>query len=108
MNDKIDLEDDISRVWTIKDDIELLIWRYVDHPAHMTEDEVWNHLSGIASRLDLFCEKLWYSYCKKFELDAYATAEALAYRAEFLNGIRKAAEKAEKVEKAMKKKVKKK
>ncbi len=103
MNDSIDLEDDISRVWTVKDDIELLIWRYVDHPVHMTENEVWNHLSGIASRLDLFCEKLWDSYCKKFQLDAYATPEALAYRAEFLKGIREAADKVEKVEKKVKK-----
>ena len=108
MNDKIDLEDDIQKIWTVKDDMDLLIWRYVDHPRHMTEDEVWNHLAAISSRLDLLCEKLWDSYCKKFQLDQYATPEALAYRAEFLNGIRKAAEKAEKVEKAMKKKVKKK
>jgi hypothetical protein len=105
MNDKIDLENDITRIWSVKDDIELLIWRYIDHPAHMTEDEVWNHLSGIASRLDLFCEKLWDSYCKKFELNAYATEEALAYRDEWFKSLKEAAEKAEK---ATKKKVKKK
>ena len=102
MNNKIDLEDDISRVWSVKDDIELLIWRYVDHPAHMSEDEVWNHLAGIASRLDLFCEKLWDTYCRKFELDAYATPEKIAYRNEFLKGIREAADKADKVEKKAK------
>jgi hypothetical protein len=105
MNNDIDLEDDIQKVWTVKDDIELLIWRYVDHPKHMNEDEVWNHLAGIASRLDLYCEKLWDTYCKKFELDDYATPEKLAYRAEFLKGIREAADRAEK---ATKKKGKKK
>jgi len=104
MNEAIDLEDAISSVWAVKDDIELLIWRFIDHPQHMTEDEVWNHLAGIASILDLKCEKLWDTYCKKFELDAYATPEALAYRAEFLKGIREAAEKAEKAEKKAKKK----
>lgn len=104
MNEAIDLEDAITNVWTVKDDIELLIWRYVDHPAVMTEDEVWNHLSGIASRLDLLCEKLWDSYCRKFQLDAYATEEALAYRAEWLKGLKEAAQKAEK---ATKKKAKK-
>jgi hypothetical protein len=104
MNDKIDLEDAISNVWVTKNDIELLIWRYIDHPAPMTEDEVWNHLAGIASILDLRCEKLWDTYCKKFELDHYATPEKLAYRAEFLKGIREAAEKAEKAEKKAKKK----
>ena len=104
MNDAIDLEDAISSVWAVKEDIELLIWRFIDHPVHMTEDEVWNHLAGLASVLDLRCEKLWDSYCKKFQLDAYATPEALAYRAEFLKGIREAAEKAEKAEKKAKKK----
>jgi hypothetical protein len=93
MNDAIDMEDDITKIWSVKDDIELLIWRYIDHPKHMTEDEVWNHLAGIASRLDLYCEKLWDTYCKKFELDAYATAEALAYRAEWLKGLREATDK---------------
>lgn len=104
MNDKIYMEDDITRIWSVKDDIELLIWRYIDHPAHMTEDEVWNHLSGISSRLDLYCEKLWDTYCKKFELDAYATEEAIAYRAEWFKGLKEAASK---VEKATKKKGKK-
>jgi len=104
MNNAIDMEDDITRIWSVKDDIDLLIWRFVDHPAVMTDDEVWNHLAGISSRLDLLCEKLWDTYCKKFQLDAYATEEALAYRAEWFKGLREAAEKAEKAEKKRKKK----
>ena len=96
MNNAIDLEDAITNVWSVKEDIDLLVWRFVDHPTPMTEDEVWNHLAGISSRLDLLCEKLWDTYCKKFELDAYATPEALAYRAEFLKSIREAAEKTKK------------
>ena len=104
MNDKVDLEDAITNVWAIKEDIELLIWRYIDHPAVMTEDEMGNHLAGLASALDLRCEKLWDAYCKKFELDAYATPEALAYRAEWFKGLREAAKKADKAEKKAKKK----
>jgi len=104
MKTPFDLEDDIQKVWSVKDDIDLLIWRFVDHPAVMTDDEVWNHLAGISSRLDLLCEKLWDTYCKKFQLDAYATPEALAYRAEWFKGLREAAEKAEKAEKKRKKK----
>ena len=80
MKTMFDLEDDIQKVWSVKEDIELLIWRYVDHPAHMSADEVWNHLAGIASRLDLYCEKLWDTYCQKFELDEYASDEKKAYR----------------------------
>jgi hypothetical protein len=109
MNEAIDLEDDITRVWSVKDDIELLIWRYVDHPTVMTEDEVWNHLAGISSRLDLLCEKLWDTYCKKFELNHYATAEKLAYRKEWLENFNAHLKQArEATEKNLKKKAKKK
>jgi len=96
MNSAIDLEGDIQKVWAVKNDIELLIWRYLDHPEHMNEDEVWNHLAGIASRLDLYCEKLWDTYCREFKLDIYATEEALAYRAEWFKGLKEAANKADK------------
>lgn len=105
MNQSIDLEDAITSVWAVKEDLDLFLWRYMDHPAAMTEDEVWNMVAGISSVLDLRCEKLWDTYCRKFELDQYATSEALAYRAEWLKGLREAAEKAEK---ATKKKAKKK
>lgn len=105
MNDKIDLEDAITSVWAVKDDLDLFLWRYIDHPAVMTEDEVWNMVAGISQILDLRCEKLWDTYCKKFELDAYATPEKLAYRAEWLKGLKEAAAKADK---ATKKKAKKK
>ena len=109
MNNAIDLEDDIVKVWTVKDDIDLLIWRYIDHPKPMTEDEVWNHLAGISSRLDLYCEKLWDTYCKKFELDDYASEEKKAYREQYLKNFNESLRKArETAEKANKKKVKKK
>jgi hypothetical protein len=103
MNEAIDLEEAISNVWAVKEDIELLIWRFVDHPERMTEDEIWNHLAGIVSNFDLKCEKLWDTYCKKFELDHYASEERKAYRTAWLKEFnqhleksRKAAEKAQK------------
>jgi len=104
----IDLEDAITNVWAVKEDLELLIWRFIDHPKHMTEDEIWNHLAGIASLLDLRCEKLWDTYCKKFELDEYASEEKKAYRlkwlAEFNEHLKKSREAAEKAQKKAKKK----
>jgi hypothetical protein len=109
MNEAIDLEDAISNVWAVKDDIELLIWRFIDHPQHMTEDEVWNHLAGIASILDLKCEKLWDTYCKKFELDHYASEEKKAYRMAWLKEFNEHLKKSrETAEKNTKKKAKKK
>ena len=108
LNKGIDLEEDIQNVWSVKEDIELLIWRYVDHPKHMTEDEVWNHLAGIAGRLDLYCEKLWDTYCKKFELDDYATPEKMAYRNAMLNKWKEALVEGNKAGAKTKKKAKKK
>lgn len=104
MNDKIDLEDDITSVWAVKEDLDLFLWRYADHPAAMTEDEIWNMVSGISQVLDLRCEKLWDTYCKKFELDAYATEEALAYRAQWFKGLKEAAKKADEATKKRAKK----
>lgn len=108
MNNKIDLEDAITSVWAVKEDLELFLWRYADHPTAMTEDDVWNMVSGIANVLDLRCEKLWDTYCKKFQLDAYATEEALAYRkvwlTEFNDRLKKSREAAEKAQKKAKKK----
>jgi len=89
MNNQIDLESAITRVWSVKDDIDLFLWRYYDHPETMTENEVWNMVAGIGNVLDLYCEKLWDTYCKKFELDHYATEEKLAYRAEWLKNFYK-------------------
>lgn len=76
----VDLEQDIHRVWSIKTDIDLFLWRYCDHPEPMTEDDVWNTVAGIGNTLDLYCSKLWDDYCKKEELDDYATPEQLANR----------------------------
>jgi hypothetical protein len=85
----VDLEQDITRVWSIKTDIDLFLWRYLDHPEPMTEDEVWNMVSGIGNTLELYCSKLWDDYCKKFELDDYASDEKKANLAEWRKNITK-------------------
>lgn len=109
MNSKIDLEDAITSVWAVKEDLDLFLWRYMDHPAAMTEDDVWNMVAGISQVLDLRCEKLWDTYCKKFELDHYASEEKKAYRRAWLTEFNEHLKKSrEAAEKATKKKAKKK
>ena len=78
------LEDDIMAVWGVKDVVSTFLWRYLDHPRPMTEDEVWNHVYSIECLLDLHCEKLMDTYCQVFQLNEYASDEAKAKRAEML------------------------
>jgi len=81
------IEDGISAVWGVKDVVDTLMWRYVDHPKVMTEDEVWNHLSAISCLLDLHCERLMDTYCQVYELNQYASDEVKAKRAEVLSQL---------------------
>lgn len=52
-----DLEQEILRMWGVKDDIELLIEKYMDNPTHLSEDEVSNYLMALANITDLRCSK---------------------------------------------------
>lgn len=79
-----DLEDRIYDVWAVKDIVDTVIWRYVDHPKPMTEDQMWNHLESISVLLNLHCEKLMDTYCKVFELNEYASDEVKERRAQML------------------------
>lgn len=80
-----EIEDGILAVWGVKDIVDTVIWRYIDHPKPMTEDQMWNHLESISVLLDLHCEKLMDTYCKAFELNEYASDEVKAKRAEILS-----------------------
>jgi hypothetical protein len=40
-----EIEDGITAVWGIKDIVDTLTWRYLDHPKQMTEDEMHNHFT---------------------------------------------------------------
>jgi hypothetical protein len=81
------IEDGITAVWGIKDIVDTLAWRYLDHPRHMTEDEMHNHLHAISVLIDMHCEKLMDTYCKVYQLNEYASDEIKAKRAELLNSL---------------------
>lgn len=86
-NDYQKIEDGIVAVWGVKDVINTFLWRYLDHPKPMTEDEVWNHVYAIECLLDLHCEKLMDTYCQVYELNQYASAETKERRAQVLQGL---------------------
>lgn len=80
-----EIEDGILAVWGVKDIVDTVIWRYIDHPKPMTEDQMWNHLESISVLLELHCEKLMDTYCKVYGLNEYASDEVKAKRSEILN-----------------------
>jgi hypothetical protein len=79
-----DLETHIHNLWTVKEQVRTLLWRYLDHPEQMSEDEMANHLIAIEYTLDLYCEKIFDEYKQIAQLDEYATEEAKAYREKLL------------------------
>lgn len=82
-----EIEDGITAVWGVKDIVDTLTWRYLDHPRQMTEDEMHNHLHAISVLIDMHCEKLMDTYCKVYQLNEYASDEVKAKRAEILKGV---------------------
>ncbi len=84
-----DLETHIHNLWTVKEQVRTLLWRYMDHPEIMTEDDMANQLIAIEYTLDLYCEKIFDEYKQIAQLDEYATEEAKAYRAKVLKKIYK-------------------
>lgn len=80
-----EIETGIHAVWGVRDVLETFIWRYMDHPKPMTEDEIWNNLAAISTLLELHCEKLMDTYCQVYELNEYASEEAKAHRDKLLN-----------------------
>ena len=51
--DRFDLEQDIMKCAQVEDYLDEFLRQYLDKPEHMTEDEVYNYISGIkyASKL---------------------------------------------------------
>ncbi len=88
-----EIEDGISAVWGIKDIVDTLIWRCVDHPIPMDEDQMHNHLLAVSVLLDMHCEKLMDTYCKVYNLNEYASDEVKAKREAILNSLTKKAPK---------------
>lgn len=87
MTKKHDFEYSIHQVWGVKEQVDLLMWRYLDHPEVMTEDQMANQLLAISCAIDLYCEKLFDDYKKYFELDEYAPPEVIARREELLKKV---------------------
>lgn len=83
---KFDLEQDIVNVWDLKKDLDSFLQMYLDAPQPMDDDTVYNYIHSIACILDLRMERVWDSYCQCFELDQYASDEALALREMLLAG----------------------
>jgi hypothetical protein len=84
-----DLETHIHNLWTVKEQVRTLLWRYMDHPEIMTEDDMANQLIAIEYTLDLYCEKIFDEYKQIAQLDEYATEEAKAYRKKLLKKMYK-------------------
>ena len=91
--DRFDLESAIMDVWATKDHVDKLIWRMIDHPEIMSEDQVWAHLEAVKNNIDLHCEVLMDTFCQVFQLNDYATAEMKAMRQQVLDNLTKKADK---------------
>lgn len=61
---RFDLEQEILRVWGLKEDLELFHEKYLDGPKPMTEDEVSNTIAGLITLTDLRCEKAFNTFEK--------------------------------------------
>lgn len=59
-----DLEQEILRMWGLKEDIELFLQKYMDSPDPLSEDEVSNHLLSLVCITDLRCSKAFDTYEK--------------------------------------------
>lgn len=63
-NYRFDLEQEILRVWGLKEDLELFHEKYLDGPTPMSEDEVSNTIAGLITLTDLRCEKVFNTFEK--------------------------------------------
>ena len=61
----IDLEDEIMSVWSTTDDIDTLLYRYLESSAGpLSEDDISNTLLGIKALHDQRCQRLWDAFEK--------------------------------------------
>ena len=67
MNDRFDLEEAITNVFDINDELELLMYRIGDSPVSPTEDELMNMLIGIIELNKVRYEKLWNTFASLIE-----------------------------------------
>ena len=62
MNDRFDLEEAISEVFTTNEELEVLLYRIGDSPVTPTEDEIMNILIGVIELNKVRYEKLWNTF----------------------------------------------
>jgi hypothetical protein len=61
---RFDMEQEILRVWGLKEDLELFHEKFLDGSKPMTEDEVSNTIAGLITMTDLRCEKCFSTFEK--------------------------------------------
>ena len=62
MNDRFDLEEAITDVFTSNEELETLLYRIGDSPVTPSEDELMNILIGIIALNKVRYEKLWNTF----------------------------------------------
>lgn len=59
-----DLEQEILRMWGLKEDIELFLQKYMDDPTPLSEDDISNYLLSLMCITELRCSKAFDTYEK--------------------------------------------
>jgi hypothetical protein len=59
-----DLEQEILRIWGLREDIEIFLQKYMDGPTPLSEDTVSNYLSSLMHMTELRCSKAFDTYEK--------------------------------------------
>ena len=74
--DRFELEQDIMRLYSICEDIDLFLQQHIDGPKAFTEDEVWNILHGLRTMHELRINRVNEGLNKVLELNEYCTDQA--------------------------------
>jgi hypothetical protein len=79
------LEEALSNLYTIADDINLFYKHYTDYPFQMSEDEVQNTLLGIENIARMKIDNAWEMFLRHEKLDHHADEETKARRKAILD-----------------------
>jgi hypothetical protein len=74
------IESEIHMLNSVADQLDALLWRYMDHPDQMSEDQLCNGIMAVQSHLELRLEKLFDTYKQVYQLDEYAPPKVIAER----------------------------
>jgi len=87
---RFDLEQDILKLHSVCDDLDLFLAKYIDDPTPMSEDQVWNAVHGMRTILEMKIDRVMEGMCKVLELNEYCTdPKKLAARDRILNPKKK-------------------